>query len=1409
MKQFAEAIKKKWKWGVGAIVLFSLLFTAFFVIRDHQTVKAADYMFLDSSGNQISSGGQLTMRRTTDTFTLLGMETTDKSYVWESMNTNILEIQNANASGQWSGTSATLKAKTTGTVAVTVTITHADDTTDTLSLTIDVVFSINEYLTGVSGVKLEKLYPEDTRKSLIMNYDSTVNIGSDTDGNNFLKLIFGNGKESDWVSSNTDVIAYNPSTHVLQAVGAGPAQLTVTWTEGTQSYTDTINVYVRPQILSGDGNTILAGKDGTPNTVEVRDGEKVKITVEDDANPQIAVADKLVWVISKNKGGGSAENVLVRDSLGNYGEDYEEANLYYIASEKAYRVDAMAGEYNVQFYVKGTYKSFEDSKNSNCACESVNLSTKVKCDYTDKDVTLSLGGTYSLSEAFNIPLSVLKQNFTATILGTGNTYVSLDEALMEIGTKSLGRAQIAVKLNSGVATTEIPGFPSDRDTVTLTITVSDTFSLNISETKMAVGAQLDLHGIIGSNTVAEASQFSWTVSNEEYLELSSEKGQYITVTAKKETPSNKPATVTLAWTDKEGVTWVAYCTITVTEAATSFEITPAQKSIEVGETSTLHTNIESTTANIVWVSSDTSLVTVSANEGNKSAQITATQKVGSVVITAFNKDNDTYATCVVTVTAAITSLRIDKGTKYTTTLANGFVFLKTIYEPINATDTEMSWASSEESVATIDSNGTVTLLSEGTTRITVNPVYNPNGVWAYCDLTIREDPITEIKTDVTTLNMVKGDIYEVTTTITPENPSDPTLTWSVLQDKTDIVTVDQNGVISAVGVGTATVMVEGVSKTGKPAQAYIEVNVRDRLQKIEFETKNAEVPVNGTIQLNVLFTPSEDVNKTLHFSSADEDYATVTDDGVVTGVKEGIVLITCWAEDLGQANPIQCIVTVTKEVIPATGFEISPTSKTVMVGASFNIVPTFTPEETSDKTVIYSSMNSKVAKVDSNGKVTGVAAGMTVITCTPVQNTGDIEPKSCTVTVVPAVKLKLSPSTREIAVGKTFQIKKIITPSTASAAATWKSSNSKIATVSSSGKVTGKKIGSCTITCTLTKYNVSATCRVKVAKLRTTLKLNKKSIRMNVGSTYRLKKTVWTNNSKNPSVKFTSKNKKIASVGKTTGKIKAKRIGSTVITAKTTDSIHATAKCRVTVIRRVTSISLNKSYALCYVGRTIKLKATAKPKNASIKKVSWSSSNSKIARVSGSGKITGIAEGEVYITAKAKDGSNKRARCFVKVLEQVPATDILVAQSNLTMKKGDSTKLSYTVLPHENSDSFKFASDNKRVVKVSQKGTVKAVGTGTATVTITSSSGATATVTVNVVSLNKTSLRIRQYDTEQLTVIGTDEAITWYSANNRVATVTNGKVVGRGIGTTYIYAYINGCKMGCKVKIVSVNTKKR
>lgn len=1397
MRELMNTLKKRWVWGMGAFVLFTLLFTSFFALREHGIIKAApgdpanataDYIFQDDEGTELASGGKFTMRRAEGTYTLIKGVQPGDTFKWTSTNPKIVEI-----SGADDLQTATLKVKQmSGNVAINVTITHTDGTQSMASMAVEVVFSIYEYLSGVSGVSMKKVYDTDERKSLIMNYDTSVNIGNESAGPDFLKLVFGDGTapEAQWSSSNEDIIRYDEVNKRIQAVGAGPAKLSVSYVDGTRTYTDEINVYVRPKLWDADGND-LAGGTSDPNAVTVNNGDKVKISILDNAHPELAIGDKITWVISKGEGESA---VLVRDSLGNTGADADEARLVYVQSEKAYRVDAKSGIYNIQFYVKGTYTTFDDSKTKPSSVETVNLKTNVNCSFEDKEITLNLGSSYSLADAFNMPLSVLKSKFSAEILGSGNTYIDLNWDSTIVSTKSLGTAKIKVTPNKDLVVSDIPGLTSS-DSVTVTVIVSDTFSMNISEAKIAVGSTLDLYGIIGSNADAETSSFKWSISDESFASLSTETGRYATVTAKKETPLNKPVTISLAWTDKESITWVAVCKLTITSSATDFRITPETKRLEVGGTDYLQTNLTGT-QNILWVSSDTSIVTVEPQTGNVAAKITATDKTGSVVITAINKDNDAYATAIVTVTAPITDLKIDKGTSYTTTLATSYIFMNAVYQPSNATSTEMIWESSDPSIATVDNTGMVTVLKLGQTTITVKPTYNPNGVFAQCVLTVKEDPITAIKTDVTSLSMVRGDTYQVVTTLTPENPTDRTLTWTT--SKPSVATV-VNGKITAVGVGTATIMVRG----GLATPVMIEVTVRERVTSIAFEQSAVEIAVRETKQLNVIFTPSEGVNKNLSFYSSDTSVVTVDATGKITGIATGTAMITCISEDLGRYQPITCNITVTKEIIQPTEFTVEPATQSVQVGETFQITPVFTPENTTNQAVTYQALDETIATVDEEGVVTGVMAGQTIIQVTAVDSKLTA---ICTVTVENAVTFSLNPSSREIAVGKSFKLTKVTEPRNVDKAAIWQTSNSKVASISAAGTVTGKKIGTCTITCTLKKYKQSATCRVKVAKLKSTVKLDKTSIRMNVGSTYRLKKTVTSNNSSTPSVKFTSQNKRIATVGASSGKIKARKVGSTVITAKTTDEVHATAKCRVIVIRRATGISLNKTYAVCHIGRTIKLKATVKPNNASIKKVKWSSNNASIASVTGSGKITGYAEGEAYITATTTDGSNKSARCLVKVSESVPASTVMIAQQKLTMKKGNTAKLSYTILPNNHTDSVKMASDNKKVATVTNAGKVKAVGTGIATITITTSSGITSTVEVNVVSLNKSSINMRQFDTETLMVLGTTDAITWYSANKRVATVEDGKVVGVGLGTTYIYAFIDGCKMGCKVKITSVNS---
>lgn len=1502
-------MNKKYKWMLLLASLFLVVAGMFAYARKDKTYAADPYYLIkDSEGNTVDDS--YTMRRSNDTFIIDTDDSSVVSYEWTIANTNVVEVVNGSSSTEGTGKQVDLHVKKPGSVMLRVLLKDsAGNTIKTMTPSISVAFSINEYIDPNSGAQMVRIFDDDERKSLVMLCNKPIGLGKDASSEpGKLNLNYGAADErTTWTSSNKDVVNINTTTKTVSPIGAGHATLTVSYTESDHEYHDTINVYVRPQIKDGNNTIInydLEDYGGYFETVNMRNNDLLNVSVNFGTNPLEAISDKLVWVITKGEG---ENEVLVRDSKGNYTEECkDEARLIWQPGSKSYRLNAKAGTYHISFYVAGTYNSYDEAKKRVPGCKPVICGggVYVKSEFTDKTVSVNIGGVYSLSEAFNITIASLQKYFDVRIdpgAGTGTAtgsaidsnnlvkYDSTKELLEAIG---LGTATIYVTARDSIDNAEFKDIQKGQQ-VKITLTVADAFSLNISKLQMHEGEEKQLYGILASGINTTESQYKWSCSDESYVSIEPA-GQYAIIKALKKTPVGFTVKVTLEWTSDEGVTLSAICEITVSESSENFNIIPSTLVMEVGQTQTIKTDINGS-ADIVWLISDKEVATVvDSSAGTPSAQVTAL-KPGEVIITALNVNNNAYATCLLTVEQPVTELQIGIDNVayeiYETVLSKGFVFMQPLYSPEDATDTNFTWAVARgEDVAEIDNTGKVTLLKEGIAMITVKC----RTITAYCNLVVKKNPITDIVPDITEIDMVKGDTYKVTTEILPLEPSDKTLIWTSMDSGVASV---NNGTITAVGAGDTYITVEAAvaDDDGNKASAMIKVHVREKLENVAFESNDTYINVGASKNVGLIYTPAEGINKNVEFSSSNTSIFTVEKDKdnncTIKGVAVGTAILSCVAEDLGPGKVITCTVHVTATAVPATdfaitpadatvdigktlqlekiftpkeatnqyvtwsssdtaiatvnnvgtvtgvkegkitisavytdtpdrvpwirtstitvkdapvratSFDVDPATKNIIVGEKFNITPIFTPDNTTNKHVDYQSLDTGVVTVDDKGVVTGVGAGDAVIQCQS-EDGGFIA--TCAVRVDNAIEFSLSPATKEIAVGKSFKLKKVTKPADANKTATWSTSNASIASVSASGRVTGKRIGSCVISCTITKYNQSARCRVKVAKLNSKVKFDNKNIRIGVGQTHRLKTTVWTNNSSKPKLNWKSANSSVASVN-SGGKITGKRVGLTKITATTNDSVRAKATCKVRVIQRISSLSLNTDYAVVYVGRTKKLTAKIKPANTTIKKVKWASGDDNIARVTGSGKIRGIAEGNTYITATATDGSNKKARCYVKVLDAVPATSIVVAQTDLTMERGDSAKLTYKVLPNDTSDNIEFASDNKRVATVNNKGNVRAVGTGNATITILASSGVSSTVDVNVVALNKTSLNMRQYDTETLTVIGTSDPITWYTANARIATVENGKVTGRAEGITYIYAYVNGCRLSCRVTITSVS----
>ncbi|MEE3439348.1 MULTISPECIES: Ig-like domain-containing protein [Ruminococcus] len=215
----------------------------------------------------------------------------------------------------------------------------------------------------------------------------------------------------------------------------------------------------------------------------------------------------------------------------------------------------------------------------------------------------------------------------------------------------------------------------------------------------------------------------------------------------------------------------------------------------------------------------------------------------------------------------------------------------------------------------------------------------------------------------------------------------------------------------------------------------------------------------------------------------------------------------------------------------------------------------------------------------------------------------------------------------------------------------WSSSNKDVATVDSNGKVVAKGQGTCYITARA-KFDTTklARCKVKVQQMVTDVKSSKNIVSLEKpGSSYTLKATCTPTNADDKSVKWESSNTLVATVN-AVGKILAKKKGSCTVTATTNDGTKLTTACKVTVKKQtVTKVALSKKSVALNRGKKLTLKATCTPTNAYNKKVTWSTNNKNVAVVNSKGKVTAKRKGTCYITATAKDGSKKYARCRVVV----------------------------------------------------------------------------------------------------------------------------------------------------------------
>ena len=265
------------------------------------------------------------------------------------------------------------------------------------------------------------------------------------------------------------------------------------------------------------------------------------------------------------------------------------------------------------------------------------------------------------------------------------------------------------------------------------------------------------------------------------------------------------------WANENGYTFD-----TNTSSATSAILNETTLTVAKGKTAMLILSIDPAdfADTISFKSSNTSVVTVDAT-----GKITAVG-VGSATVKVYV--GDASASCKITVTQAVTRLRINK-----TTLAldvPATYQLTVTITPDDASNKTLLWTSSDESVATVDENGLVTAIDNGKVTITATTTDGSN-LSVSCTVTVTDPnniPASGITLDKTALTLDALDIYQLTATVKPDNAANKGIVWTSSNES--VATVDENGVITAIAKGTATITATAADGYGASASCTVTVS---------------------------------------------------------------------------------------------------------------------------------------------------------------------------------------------------------------------------------------------------------------------------------------------------------------------------------------------------------------------------------------------------------------------------------------------------------------------------------------------------------------------------------------------------------------------------------------------------------
>ena len=298
-----------------------------------------------------------------------------------------------------------------------------------------------------------------------------------------------------------------------------------------------------------------------------------------------------------------------------------------------------------------------------------------------------------------------------------------------------------------------------------------------------------------------------------------------------------------------------------------------------------------------------------------------------------------------------------------------FIYLKATVTPYDDYAPQVTWSSSNTAVATVDEWGMVTAVGTGNAVITARA----GNASATCSVRVVAHTVT---LDQSSVSIPIYSTVQLHATITPDDEYAPSVTWS--SSHPGVATVTQSGLVKGYMTGTATI----TARAGQSTATCVVTVTPVLATGIALNASQLTMEVGEPFRLVATVYPGNVSNGAVAWMIPANDVVSASWNGnecVILAEKAGTVRIGARTTD-GTNLTAYCTITVNTPFVMATSITIMPSNLTMNVNETYQLHATVLPLDATNKTVAWSSSNTSVATVTSNGVVRALKAGNATIT---------------------------------------------------------------------------------------------------------------------------------------------------------------------------------------------------------------------------------------------------------------------------------------------------------------------------------------------------------------------------------------------------------------------------------------------